>query len=494
MKGWNRSLRELSLTLTLVLPWLFTFTAAPSPSVAQWLLSAACGVLIWLMRAGLTAEQVLHAWLLAATANAIVALMQYAGSAHLLAPWAATAGQGQAFGQLSQRNHFATLSSIGMAALMWLPSLGVANPPRTRNWMLVLAGLLGAANAATSSRTGLVELLFLGGLVTLWGLSRTHVARVFLVAIAAYFAATFALPLLFTPQDEQSGIWTRMQQGGDACSSRLALWRNVLELIELKPWSGWGWGELDYAHFITLFEGTRFCAILDNAHNLPLQIAVELGLPSALLMCVLAWLGLRSARPWVTREGRRQVGWAVLGLLLLHSMVEYPLWYGPFQLTMLLSFWLLAMPHKSDAGQGVAGSRRNWANLLGLIPLIGLAYTAWDYHRISQIYLPPEQRAPAYRENTLEKIRDSWLFRDQVRFAEYAITPLTLDNAERLYAMGLQVLHFSPEAKVVEKLIECAVMLGRFEEARFYLLRYKAAYPQEHARWAADRVTVRQLD
>jgi hypothetical protein len=38
---------------------------------------------------------------------------------------------------------------------------------------------------------------------------------------------------------------------------------------------------------------------------------------------------------------------------------------------------------------------------------------------------------------------------------------------------------------VVEKLIESAVLLGRDEEARFYLARYKAAYPQEHARWAA---------
>jgi hypothetical protein len=50
--------------------------------------------------------------------------------------------------------------------------------------------------------------------------------------------------------------------------------------------------------------------------------------------------------------------------------------------------------------------------------------------------------------------------------------------------MARQLLHFSPEPRVVEKLIESAVMLGRDDEARFYLLRFKAAFPKEHARWA----------
>lgn len=116
---------------------------------------------------------------------------------------------------------------------------------------------------------------------------------------------------------------------------------------------------------------------------------------------------------------------------------------------------------------------------LGVLLLIAVAYVAWDYYRVSQIFYPPNFRAAAYRENTLEKVRRPWLFKDQVRFAEYTMTPLTQSNAEQLFAMGLQVLHFSPEARVVEKLIECAVLSGRDDEARFYLERFKAAYPKE---------------
>jgi len=41
---------------------------------------------------------------------------------------------------------------------------------------------------------------------------------------------------------------------------------------------------------------------------------------------------------------------------------------------------------------------------------------------------------------------------------------------------------------VLEKLIESAVLLGREDEALFYLVRYQAAFPEHHARWAKAKV------
>mgnify|MGYP000334785991 CR=1 FL=1 len=39
--------------------------------------------------------------------------------------------------------------------------------------------------------------------------------------------------------------------------------------------------------------------------------------------------------------------------------------------------------------------------------------------------------------------------------------------------------------RVIEALIESAVLLGRDDEALYYLQRYRAAFPERHARWAA---------
>ena len=61
--------------------------------------------------------------------------------------------------------------------------------------------------------------------------------------------------------------------------------------------------------------------------------------------------------------------------------------------------------------------------IASLFGLAAAAYAAWDYHRISQLYLAPESRNAAYRSDTLAKVRHSWLFSNQVRFAELMLTP-----------------------------------------------------------------------
>jgi hypothetical protein len=263
----------------------------------------------------------------------------------------------------------------------------------------------------------------------------------------------------------------------------------VLHLIAQKPWLGWGWGELDYAHFITLYPGARFCDILDNAHNLPLHLAVELGVPLALAVCGgAAWLVWRS-KPWLERDATRQLAWTVLAVILLHSMLEYPLWYGPFQVAFGLSLWLLWRAPEGTAARsgGVRRLATGLSALAAALIVAIVAYAGWDYHRISQIYLSPPLRSDAYRDNTLEKIKDSWLFQNSVRFAELTTTALTRDNAAHIHQLATDLLHFSPEASVIEKCIESATLLGHDDEAQFYRVRYQAAFPESYAQWAAQQ-------
>jgi hypothetical protein len=289
-----------------------------------------------------------------------------------------------------------------------------------------------------------------------------------------------------------SGILSRVTENTAACTSRLTLWSNVLHLIAQKPWFGWGWGELDYAHFITLYPGERFCEILDNAHNLPLHLAVELGVPVAIVFCAVCGLLVWRNRPWAETNPTRQLAWGVLAVIGLHSMLEYPLWYGPFQLAVVLCIWMLwVTPMNADAdvqeiepprGRSISSAL---TSSIAIVLIAACAYAAWDYWRISQIYLAPESRNAAYRDDTLAQIQNSWLFQDQVQFAELTITPLTQENAAHTFALAKRMLHFSPEPRVVEKVIESATMLGRDDDALFYLQRFKAAFPEQQARWSA---------
>jgi O-antigen ligase len=474
--------------------------------MVPWLLSLACTAVClviapWSAHARLTAT-VASAWLAAAVISALFGLLQYFGVASELAPWVNNPGVGEAFANLRQRNQFATLTNMGLAALLWWSAqLCSENPHQPTGTVsprygiaiqasfVVGAAMLAVGNAASSSRTGLVQLALLVVLTWLWGgLRRPDVRRLLWVAVLAYGAGSAALPWFAGLDVSSTGILARLHDGGPACSSRLTLWRNVLYLISLRPWLGWGWGELDYAHFTTLYAGPRFCEILDNAHNLPLHLAVELGVPMAVLICGLGtWLVWR-ADPWHERDATRQMAWSVLALIMLHSLLEYPLWYGPFQMAFGLCIVLLWPVHTYTRPNGDFQKNRVLAPVLRLVIAIVLGviavYAAWDYHRISQIFLASEARSSAYRVDTLQKVQGTWLFQNQVRFAEFVTTPLTRDNAAHLNALAHQLLHYSPEARVAEKLIESAVMLGRDDEALFYLVRYRAAFPAEHAKWS----------
>jgi hypothetical protein len=105
---------------------------------------------------------------------------------------------------------------------------------------------------------------------------------------------------------------------------------------------------------------------------------------------------------------------------------------------------------------------------------------------MSQFYLASDQRASAYRDDTLIKLQGTRLFRDQVRFAELSTTEVTAENAAATLALSRDMLHFSPEPRVVEKLLHSATLLGRDDEVRYYAARYAAAFPADYARWVQN--------
>lgn len=424
----------------------------------------------------------LQAGLLAAAAlSAAIGLLQYFGVSARFSPWIDYAQAGEAFGNLRQPNQYATLCWLGLAVLLWgAPRL----PPALS---VALTVLLPMASAASVSRTGLLQGLVLTGLTAAWSSpNRRWRLQLCAVAAAAYLAATLALPFALeaaTGALPARTLWSRIGAEGPTCSSRLVLWSNVLHLIAQKPLLGWGWGELDYAHFITLYPGARFCDILDNAHNLPLHLAVELGIPAALLVCSgFLWWAARQ-RPWAERDPRRQLAWAALALVLLHSMLEYPLWYGPFQIVFGASLgWLLARPQA--APQPAA---RPVAIGTAMALLLATGYAAWDYLRVSQIYLPPEERRAAWRSDPLAAAQQSWLFANQARFAELTLTPLTRANAAWMEATAEAMLHYSPEPRVIERLIESATLNGHEQKALAILARYRAAFPREYEQWRGQQ-------
>jgi hypothetical protein len=537
----NLLMRNVILVLCVTLPWLNPFASSPStaviPLLVSWML-AACALLavvelplakprwtsteavvcggvlvallaslwwvpqvvdraltaglvaslmcVWLMAAvgrRAAVDESLLRWLvaallMAAMISSVLGVLQYLGWAHGLSPWVNQPMKGDAFANLRQRNQFASLTSLGLVALLGGVAARANAQSMTRGGWIVAFGLLNvlAAGVACSvSRTGAVQWLLVGMLMAAWCWRRAKRDAAFghggvwLSLVAPVLVVVWSVVMPWAAL-QTTGEWgasmilrvTGQAQDYAACGGRRVLWANVWTLIAQHPWLGWGWGETDYAHFMTGYNSLRFCDMLDNAHDFPLHLALEFGVPFALAVMALLGVWVWRRAPWCEQQAWRVMAWCLLLVLGLHSLLEYPLWYGPFQMVAGLAIGLLwAAPDAPAIAEAQEGPM-----CIAALLFIGCLYAAWDFNRVGQIYRQPASRDAAYRDNPLHHAKQSWLFKNQADFAELTTQTVSASNAAELYPQALRLMHYSPEARVVQRVIDSAQLLGYEEEAR----------------------------
>ena len=534
--------RNIILVLCVALPWLNPFASSPStaviPLLVSWMMAACallavvelplakprwtaiervvCGALlawlaasllwrpqvvdraltmglvaslmcVWLMaavgRRAVVDEPVLR-WLVvgllaAAVISAVLGMLQYLGLARDLSPWVNQPLKGDAFANLRQRNQFASLTSLGLVALLGWVAVRANTQSMTRGcWTLaiVLLNVLAAGVACSVSRTGAVQWALVGVLMAAWGWRSAKQDAAFgkglvwLALAAPVLVAVWSvwMPLLALQTTGEQGASMILRVTGQAqdyaaCGGRRVLWANVLALIAQHPWLGWGWGETDYAHFMTGYNSLRFCDMLDNAHDFPLHLALEFGVPFALAVMAVIGVWIVRRTPWREQHTWRVMAWCLIVVLGLHSLLEYPLWYGPFQMTLGLAIGLLwAAPTAPVTEQAQEGPM-----LVAAMLFIGCLYAAWDFNRVGQIYRQAALRDAAYRDNPLHHAKQSWLFKNQADFAELTTQTVTADNAAELYPQALRLMHYSPEARVVQRVIDSGKLLGHDDQALY---------------------------
>ena len=311
---------------------------------------------------------------------------------------AAAALPGRAAGNLRQPNHLSTLTLWALIALVWLGTAW--------RWSMPVTGAIGSllvlAVVLSGSRTGALGI----GLMAAWGLLDKRRLpgrmRVLLVALPLIFAVQWVAVAHWGSHGSQALDGAgRFSTQGDVSSSRFAIWSDTLVLIARFPWFGVGYGEFNRAWSLSVMPH-RPVAFFDHTHNLPLQFAVELGLPLALLISALAvWMLWRAWRSGSAASAERplavRVAFIIVLMAALHSMLEYPLWYSYF----LLPFaYALGLCLGADAGDG-DGTRTSpeipfqeppgkapVLQLCGVLMLAGSIYAVSDYWKVVLIFQP----------------------------------------------------------------------------------------------------------
>lgn len=469
--------------------WLWPVTHGPLPQFWPNWVAWVCAVAIVfvLKESPCRTPSVIAGWLVAAAVSAVLAVLQYLDLGHWLSSVMAAADPGHGYANTRQSNHLASLLAVGMAVLVWCRQTGRLVP---HSWWLGL--LLATGLATTASRGGALQMLVVCGLGLYWSRNAPRKIVGWLASlVVTYIAATSALPWLLQTFHGLEGERNFLDRWAveNTCSSRKILWSNVLDIIQRKPWTGWGWGNLGFASYDTLHDGMRFCTYFTNAHNLPLHLAAEFGIPIAILFSVSLCTYALYLRPWNLTEPTPQLATGILMVLGLHSLLEFPLWFGNFQSMLGFLIWICWSGRhaiKNLPPGPISLSTRN-RNIIGFFLSLYLIVLAWDYTRISQLYLPYAERLGAYKNDTVEKVKSSIFHKDQVIFALVVATDPDSSNAEVLLNGALQALHISPEPRIIERVIVSASILGRQDLVDYHTLRYQANWPTEYRKWLSSQ-------
>ena len=241
-----------------------------------------------------------------------------------------TAKNGMAvYGNMAQPNHYANYIAMGLV------SLGLLRL-QLRSWLVVLlAAPLLFVLVLSGSRSSWLYLLSMTGLAFLWqrrDQSSRHLLNYSLLLLLGFGLMHWVvqIPLLAGA----SGSLTAMQRlttGDGSGSIRLYLWHEAWLIFTQFPVLGAGLGQFALQHFQMgpLLHATNINGLYNNAHNLVMQLAAEMGLAG--LLVLFATLGM-----WMWQGVRAQFtvyhwwGYTVLLVLGVHSMLEYPLWYAYF--------------------------------------------------------------------------------------------------------------------------------------------------------------------
>jgi O-antigen ligase len=265
-----------------------------------------------------------------ASVSALLGLLQLAGGGTFLHLFR-TSSENSAVGLFANRNHQAGLMACALPILAAVTSIRMRESGRTARAHGIAAGiatLLLMGLAATGSRMGLLLGLvsLTAGAMILAVTTQPRFSRKWLSAFAVAFIAAIPVAVLVT----RSGSIVRLASE-PVDRSRMAAIPPMLEAARAYMPFGAGFGTFDpvYRHFEP--DSTLSTIYLNQAHNEPVQLAIEGGIPALLLLLLfLGWWTRAAIRTTRRRESvsRRALGMAMVAtalILMLSSLVDYPL-------------------------------------------------------------------------------------------------------------------------------------------------------------------------
>ncbi len=455
-------------------------------------------LMIWLggqLTAALGIERVVMVlaafFLVGALANSLAGAIQFYGRPKLFEDLVAELHGNRAYGNIAQPNLYANYLALGEGALLFLWARARV---RTAYALPALALLL-IGSSLSGSRGALLYALWYGALgVVAARVQHNAEARrlrfaayaVAGAALSAYFALPWLNDVLRLGPPGESTLDRILVPPGEHAEPRLQAWAIALRVFIGAPLAGVGAGEFAGAAFESGLDPslTRLGEVWTSPHSLPLHLLAETGLVGAVLVLggLSVW-GWQAARCYWTE--RQVASWwliAAVGIEMIHSLIEFPLWSAHF---LGVTALLMGVGARLDP-RSPAVSRTGWiapaAACAALSVALGLTlrdYVRLDMTRISGTTptLTPaaqaHQDAATMRELTrgpMAPLAELWIVIG---------APLDRSKLADKLAMSERVARYWPANTVLARRAVFLALDGEAEKARSLLARTLQTFPHQ---------------
>lgn len=379
------------------------------------------------------------------------------------------------WGNLNQPNHVASYLAFALAACFFL-----AEKSRRRRIPILCVGvalLLGMA--LTVSRITWLHIALVGALVGLAWSAEECGSRRWIKACApavtlalAYQACNWLVAYVNVLWDLglPSSLGERIEQGAGL---RPLLWRHAWHMFLSHPWLGGGWGDYAWNQYVQT-DVLGHVEMAMNAHNIVLDLLAKVGI-AGLLAVALPCLGLLLAARKRRVTSELAFLYAILLLIAVHSMVEYPLHY----LFFLLPF-AFVLGYVDERSLRFPSPSMAWV-LTGVVAVSGAVLTGrmWiDYQSVERLYYSPEGGAVELQRYQ----RSGQLL--LVPYANLAIANnagMTREMAPVMAAIERQAVQFYPGSGTVQRWAIALAFQGKTDEAITQVRRLHNQYWTDYA-------------
>jgi O-antigen ligase len=401
------------------------------------------------------------------------------------------------FGNMAQANHLATYIAFATAGALYLV--------QTRRlpviaW-LVFSAIFSAGLALTVSRGPWLQMgvIAVGGFWMAFIQGRSTVAddpdgsangaarrktRAWLIPVVLlvlFFAVNAAIRWAnLRYQLELSQSAAERMQDANQIAPRLALWKYGWTMFLTHPLLGVGWGEfpLHQFEFVRELGGVE---IANNSHDIFIDLLAKTGLlgMAIVLFSVVCWL-VRVLR--APHTPARIFALSLLGVLMMHALVEYPQQYMFYLMPAMLIFGLLETRPLRLVSRSFSYGMYVVLVVLGLASLYPILR---DYNRSEVLYYG-SQPAEQYRADP------SFLFGAWGEYGAATLLPMNSQDLAAKLGMHRQALALLPGETVLRRYAVLQVLAGQTQDALDTIARLKIFSTELHD-WPQQLADVYQL-